>query len=361
MKQPFPSTQASSATRPSLRRLAEIAGVDVSTISRALHGDPRISDRRMAAIRDIARREGYRPQPLRTRRTGAIGIVLASESREHIGGAGEHFLQRIAWIASRQLAARDLHANLECVLRDADEDAPAIVHENRVDGVLVAGHPRASLVRRIVELGLPVVAINDASARLGVPCVSSDPSDAVREAVETLARLGHRRFALLLNDLDRPTSRARHEAFRGALSALGLPVRDDWILANLPGEIPAGREGVERLWSSRGARPTALLCCNDWVALGALFALLKRGIDVPGRVSVVGHDDVGFATTLDPPLTTIARPEETIVSEALRLLLDAGARPSAAPAADILVPGHVVWRGTTGPSPRPNRPRTSPK
>ena len=351
MKRPSSLTQTTLAARPSLRRLAEIAGVDVSTISRALHGDPRISDQRMAAIRDIARREGYRPQPLRTRRTAAIGLVLASDSRERIGGAGEHFLQRIAWIASRQLAARDLHANLECVLRDVDEDVPAIVRENRVDGVLVAGHPQTSLVRSIVSLGLPVVAINDTFERLGVPCVCSDPSAAIQKTVRTLAELGHRRFALLLNDFDRPTSRTRLDAFRSALAALGIPVRDDWILGDLPGEIPAGREGVERLWSGRGARPTALLCCNDWVALGALFALLKRGIDVPGHVSVVGHDDVAFATTLDPPLSTIARPEETIVSEALRLLLDAPTRPEEVPPTDILVPGRVVWRGTTGPAP----------
>ena len=97
--------------------------------------------------------------------------------------------------------------------------------------------------------------------------MSSDPSEAVREAVETLARLGHRRFALLLNDLDRPTSRARHEAFRGALSALGLPVRD-------PDVYPHD--------DSRGIQTFSLARKGDRWAGPKVFRVRCRFPDAPG-------------------------------------------------------------------------------
>jgi LacI family transcriptional regulator len=333
-----------------IRDLARLASVDISTVSRALNRDPRVSEARAEMIRSLAKREGYRPRPLRSNRTQAVGVLIGSARVDRIGGVGEHFLERIAWIAQQVLSERRMHVNVECVLRGVgSQRLPAIVQENRVDGVLIAGHPPVELVHRIREHGMPVVAINDTVHRLGVSCVRSEPGPALHAAILKLAAWGHRRFGLLMNDLDAPTSKARIDAYHASLADIDIEADPAWVVSDLPGEIPGGREGVRELLR-RGDLPTAILCCNDWVALGALMELQSRGLRIPRDVSVVGHDDVSFCEALDPKLTSISRPEHTMVAEGVRLLLAEiegdGMKP-----ADELVEGAVVWRDSTGPAP----------
>lgn len=332
-----------------LRDLARLAAVDVSTVSRALNRDPRVSAERAKTIRELARRMGYRPKPMRAKRTHAVGLLIGSDQLDRIGGVGEHFLERIVWIAQQVLSQRRLHVNVECFLRKDDgKSIPAILQENRVDGVILAGHPAAGMVARIREHGIPAVCINDSAKRLGIPCVSSDPQQAMHEAIVRLAALGHRRFGLLMNDLEYPTSRARFEAYGAALADIEIAADPDWLVSDLPPEISGGREGVRAL-AGRGELPTAILCCNDWVALGALMELQSRGVDVPRDVSLVGHDNVSFCESLEPRLASISRSEHVLVSKAVQLLLDA-VDHGKAKAEDTLVEGSIVWRGSTGPA-----------
>jgi DNA-binding LacI/PurR family transcriptional regulator len=120
-------------------------------------------------------------------------------------------------------------------------------------------------------------------------------------------------------------------------------------VSDLPPEISGGREGVREL-ARRGELPTAILCSNDWVALGAFMELQANGIKVPQDVSIVGHDDVPFCTTLEPELTSISRSEQGMVSEGIRLLLEA-VGGSEVDAKDASIEGAVVWRESTGPAP----------
>jgi LacI family transcriptional regulator len=336
--------------RVGIRDLARMASVDISTVSRALNRDPRVSEVRAKAIRELARKEGYRPRPLRSNRTQAIGVLIGSARTDRIGGVGEHFLERIAWIAQQVLSEHRMHVNVECVLRgDKAQRLPAIVQENRVDGVLIAGHPPVDLVQRICAHGMPVVAINDSVERLKIACVRSDPSVAIHGAILRLAAWGHRRFGLLMNDLEIPSSKARFDAYRAALSDIDIAADPAWIVSDLPQEISGGRAGVREL-ARRGDLPSAILCCNDWVALGAMMALQSQGLRVPRDVSVLGHDDVSFCEDLEPRLTSISRPEHVMVSEAVRLLLEQIEGDPQSPS-DVRVEGAIVWRDSTGLAP----------
>lgn len=332
-----------------IRDLARLAEVDASTVSRALNHDPRVSDVRAQRIRDLAAHHGYRPRPLRAKRTHAVGVLIGSSQPDRIGGVGEHFLERMAWIAQRVLGERRMHVNVECVLRGADPVLPAVVQQNRVDGVILAGHPSAELVAEIRRRGVPAIAINDASSRLGIRCVRSEPGPAIHQAILRLAAWGHRQFGLLMNDLDVPTSRARHQAFLDALHDISIVPEPGWVVSDLPGEIPGGREGVREL-RRRGPLPTALLCCNDWVALGAFHELQLAGLALPTDISVMGHDDVSFCGMLEPSLTSIARPEDVMVGKAVALLLEEIEHGPQSPR-DERIEATVVWRDSTGPAP----------
>jgi LacI family transcriptional regulator len=332
----------------SLRRLAELAAVDVSTVSRALNHDRRISAERARAIRRLAEKIGYRPRPLRARQTKAIGVLIASQRPDRLD---EPFLERVALTAERVLNARHLHVHLECVRRD-DPDSPslpAIVRENRVDGVLWAGHPQVELVRKVAGEGMPAVAINDSVERLGICCVRTAPESAIRELVLRLAANGHQRFALLTTDLAFPTVKARYESYAAALRELAIAPAPGSVLCGLSSGIAGGREGARKLLQL-DPRPSAIICCNDWMALGVLHELQRRGLAVPDAASVVGHDDLPFCEELEPTLTSVRRSEDALVTQAADFLLELIEHPGME-AREARVEEQVVWRGSSGLAP----------
>ncbi len=330
-----------------------MAEVDVSTVSRALNRDPRISKERAFAIRELAKINGYMPKPIRSNRKKAIGVLIGSSEPDRIGGAGEFFLARMAWLAQRVLGDKSIHVNVECFLRNSGgEKLPAVLMENRVDGVLIAGHPSPEFVSRIRSLGIPAVAVNDSIDRIGIPCVCSCPSAVIEEAVIRLAAWGHRRFAFLMNNSEFTTSKTKIYAFRNALAKVDIPFSSDFLVDGLPWEIPGGRQGIKELKQRGSAHmPTAIFCTNDWVALGAVMEIIASGMRIPQDVSIIGHDDVAFSRTLEPSLTSISRSELSMVSSAITLLLDMIDKKKS-PRKDILIEGEVIWRNSTGPAPR---------
>jgi LacI family transcriptional regulator len=331
---------------PVLRDLAALASVDISTISRALTEDPRVNPKRAQQIRELAERMGYRPKPLRSKRACSIGLLVTASRKEQFGA---DFLERIAWSVQRLLGQRRRHVNLECVARGGPVVVPALVQQNRVDGVIFAGHPSEELVRRIRELDMPAVAINDSMARLNISCVRSHPEPAIHQAILNLAARGHESFALLMTSLEYPTTQARHHSYTSALREIGIEPDSAWLISDLPDEIPGGRQGIRQLLQ-RGAMPTAILCENDWIAVGAIQELQQHNLRVPQDVSVMGHDDVWVCDQLEPTLTSIHRAEDQLVSQAIDLLEEQITGAATAPR-EVLVDGVMVWRQSTGTAP----------
>lgn len=333
--------------RLGLREIARLASVDISTASRALNYDPRVNPQRAEQIRQLAERIGYRPRPLRSKLARSIGVLVCGDQADQ---PVNNFLERIAWLAQRSLADRRLHVNLECLCRTGPVRLPAVVQQNRVDGVLLGGHPPVELVEQILASGMPAVAINDSVERLKISCVRSNPGPAMRQAVLHLAARGHERFALIMSCMEYPTNQARYESYEQALREIGIEPLPTWTVTGVGGEIVGGREGVRQLRAS-GPMPTAILCENDWVAVGAIQELEQGGLRVPQDVSVIGHDDLWVCQQLDPPLTSIHRAEDQLVSQAIDLLLEQIDAGGSAPVRELLVEGEMVWRGSAGPAP----------
>ncbi len=329
----------------SLRELAKKAGVDVSTASRALNNDPRISEETAKAIRSIAKSSGYRPKPLRTKRANAIGFIISCAKQ---GIAEDDFQRRIAWEAQRAFGERNVHLNIESVERGSGE-LPELVRQNRVDGVILSGHPSLELVKGVARLGMPAVSIGDSCMRLGIPCVYSDSSPATAEAIRALAAKGHRSIAALNLDMVFPTVRRRHEIYLETLSALGLGFNPQLDVSGLSLKLSGGRDGVREL-KRRGPMPTAILCCNDWMALGAILELQRMGLRIPEDVSLVGHDNVGLCEELDPALASIGIEEAKVVEEIAKILLRQIEGGPENPR-DISIPGRLFLRESVGPAP----------
>ncbi|MDR1279852.1 MAG: LacI family transcriptional regulator [Opitutaceae bacterium] len=327
----------------SLRDLAKMAGVDVSTASRSLRGDPRISRERVEAIRKIAEKIGYRPRPLRGKRTRAIALLLPTER------AGNPYLQRLLWMVERAATKRGLHMNVEFIAPDRERvTLPAIVAQNRVDGVLLAGYPPTRVVELIREAGVPMAAINESVARLGVSSLCSRSASVFREVVLRLAAWGHRRIGVALTQRKFPTMMDRYRAWMAAMEYVNIEPDPALMLEGLADDLSGGREAVER-FCEQDDPPTAVIFGNDWMALGAMCELSQRGLRVPDAMSVVGSGDYPLCATAKPALTTFAIDEVGIGQSAVQLLVDEIEGGGTGRPRKIDWPQHVVWRESTGP------------
>jgi DNA-binding LacI/PurR family transcriptional regulator len=187
--------------------------------------------------------------------------------------------------------------------------------------------------------------MNAAIDDLDFPQVSCDDAVAVEQALGHLVSLGHRRIGLVLGPPDHVPSRRKLSAAHRAAVRAGIELSEDAVEHALF-SLEGGQAAATRLLQ-RGV--TGIVCASDPLALGAVRAARRRGLEVPKDVSVVGYDDSSFMTCTDPPLTTIRQPIEAMGRAAVDLLVGeiAGARVTHD---ELLFEPELVVRGSTGPA-----------
>lgn len=301
-----------------LRELAREMNVAVSTVSRALAGQPGVSSKRARQVRELALRMGYKPKPLRRKQTDAIALIIATDKP---GGTEEFYHQTIILQAEKVVNRSNKHMHVEFVPRNnyQEKDWPSVVAENRVDGVLLAGHPSPNLCRQIRHEQIPVVAINDTVHRTGCDSVLGSSLMAMSEGIEKLLALGHKRIGLAVTQKEYPAVATRCQAYFMTLHEHGLEPNPAWILYGLEPNLRGGRNAVLQ-FLDRGSLPTAIVFNNDWMALGAMQALTEQGLRVPKDISLMGHDNVSICEEMLPTLTTVDQRVDIMAATAVELL-----------------------------------------
>ena len=336
-----------------LRQLAKKVGVSVGTVSRALAGENGVSSRRARKIQDLAVQMGYRPQPLRRRRAGAIAVLVGTAQP---GCPDEDWSQRLIVLATQAATEASWHVHLEFVPRNNIDgnrsicDLPAVVQENRVDGVLLAGHPHRSIVNEMRQRGIPMAMIGGNADETGCFCVNPDRRQAVSVAIHRLYDLGHRRFGVVLSDRRYPSTEMFHRVCREALAEHGLELPPEAVLDRLQPNLGGGVIAARRYLAGEGPMPTAMLFTNDWMALGAMTTLLEAGYRVPRDVSILGQDNLPWCNQLEPGLCSIDNREEQMVREALTWLRRSIADQELPPR-DVTVHSELVWRASCANAP----------
>ena len=191
---------------------------------------------------------------------------------------------------------------------------------------------------------LPTVQLEVSTDPSGPELVVIDYDSGIREAIQHLAALGHQRIGFAAGATLDFTAELRRASFRKATRALGLTAKG-WIIDedhSLEGGMAAARKFL-----ARKARPTALLCSNDLMAIGALRVLHSAGIQVPADMSLIGLDDIHLAEFTSPPLTTVRLPRTQLAEACFEVLLRK-IRPAEAPAQKRSVRTNLVIRHSTG-------------
>jgi LacI family transcriptional regulator len=337
------------AGRPTIRDVAELAGVHPGTASRAL--DPRregrISPPTAERVRSAARRLGYVPDPvartLRARRSAVIGVVvpdLANPVFPPIVQGIEDALAGAGYVALLANTGND---------PARERDRVDALQGRRCDGYIVASATLdGTTVARLTSAGDPVVLVNRETAGPALPSVSSDDRAGMHAAVAHLAGLGHRVIAHLTGPPNLSVVRNRADAFRSAAGALGLDQRQ-LIVRHCPA-LTASAARDAALAVLTGTPATAILAGNDLMALGCYAAAQQAARSCPASLSIVGYNDMPFVEWWRPALTTVRIPQYDIGREAAGLLLEQLATGSR-PAKQILMPTSLAVRASTGPCP----------
>jgi LacI family transcriptional regulator len=333
---------------PTLRDVAQRAGVHPATASRALNPRTRslVNEETANRVVRIAESMGYRPNPiarsLKTARSGTVGLVIPDLTNplfppivrgieDVLGPAGYN-----AWVVNTDNDPAREQSQIDTL------------RSRHVEGLIVATarlqHP---LLEQLHADNVRMVLINRRLASGDIPSVTPDDSGGIARAVEHLYSLGHRRIAHLAGPQNTSTGQSRQRAFLQALRDHGLDDDPALVAQCQSWTEDEGARGLRHLLDT-GQDFSAVIAGNDLLALGCYDVFDERGLSCPRDISVVGFNDMPFIDKLRPPLTSVRVPHYQVGAEAARMLLEELEDPSRHPRS-VLLPLSIVVRQSTAP------------
>jgi DNA-binding LacI/PurR family transcriptional regulator len=327
----------------SLVDLAKLAGVSPGTVSRALSDTGMISKTTRERIKALALEHDFRPNPLarnlRTKRTGAIGVVLplGHEANQHVS---DPFFMTLLGHLADALTERGYDLLLSRVIPRDDRWLPQIIDSGRVDGVLVIGQSNQAHVIDSVAARYRPMVVWGAQLPGQVHCtVGSDNLMGGRIAARHLIDAGCKRISFL-GDATAPEFGQRLEGVQATLAASGLPPAEA-----LPVHLTAEIAHEVILAYLKGAKlPDGIIAASDIIAMSAIRALSECGMAVPEQVQVVGYDDIFVAEHTSPPLTTVRQNLKLGAELMVDMLFK---RMAGEDTASVAMPPELIVRGST--------------
>jgi DNA-binding LacI/PurR family transcriptional regulator len=316
-----------SSDRPTLRTVAQAAGVSHQTISRVFKGDPAVSAEIRARVMQVAREQNYRPsaaaRSLSRGRSDVVSFVAPYDSDSLF--ADPHILE-VLHGATRALAARKqrLLLSLPSNAHERDSVFADVLAEKVADALIVEAGMGDERFQAIMAAGYPFVVVGYTT--LPVASVRGDDEGGAYALAQHLLALGHRRIGVI----DGPTADhlvldARKAGLRRALA----DARSGEIVAFATGDfsVDSGAATVAQIMQTPGPVPTAIFAMNDRMALGAIQWLKAHDYRVPEDVSVTGFDDIAASSLTTPTLTTVRISSAELGERAVEMLLDSGLEP----------------------------------
>ncbi|MEU6404299.1 LacI family DNA-binding transcriptional regulator [Streptomyces sp. NPDC046985] len=302
--------------RVTMADVARVVGVSTATVSYVLSGKRAVAPATRTAVETAIAELGFTvnsaARSLRTGRTSLVALIVPDISNP--------FFAQLAATLQEELRSLGLHV-VVCntgARRDEERALLAEAVQQRFAGVVIT--PFRLLPRdmeTLADAGIPAVVSADVDFG-PVDLVAPDTRAATRQALERVTAAQRRRIAMIAGPRDATGGDPRLELLRTLARQFGTALPRELVVR---GEHTreAGAAGFAELMRRR-YRPDAVFCGNDVIAVGALDKAREMGIDIPGDVALVGHDDASFASLVRPQLTTIRYPAEEVGRAAAQLL-----------------------------------------
>ncbi|GAA1562587.1 LacI family DNA-binding transcriptional regulator [Actinomadura kijaniata] len=327
--------------KPTIRNVAERAGVSKSLVSLVMRGSPHVSERRRQAVLQAARELGYRPnavaRSLVEGRTRLIGAIVADLHNPYFAEFLDGLQESLHGAGLRMLVGSGRWDPM------FEAEAVEAFLEMRVDGLVLLSVVPDSLKEAVASV--PVVVVGERDVQ-DVDIVVDDDELGGGLAVDHLVSLGHRRIAHI-EGARSTTARYRRAGYEKAMERHGLAAE---VLVEAGDFTEEGGYRAAGALLRRDPRPTAIFAPNDLAATGALSAADELGLRVPQDVSIVGYDNTHLAAIRHISLTSVDQPRREMGRAAAELLTARIGDP-ARPARQNLVVPHLVVRSSTGPVP----------
>lgn len=302
-----------------IKKVCELAGVSTATVSRTLKNPDMVNVKTRERILKAIAESGYRPNVLassvKTGRSNSLVVLVPNLSNPF-------FLKIIQGI---EQAAQE--SGYSVLLGDTQGD-PKREHEyagmvlsNRADGLIHLDHsfPFSKNDELLAEK-VPMVSVCERIvSNKKYPVVELDNYSACRALTNHLTSYGHRNFGVIAGQKESQIYRDRLSGIKSVLLEEGVTL-DDSLIVGGEYSMESGELGARVLLKNKN-RPTAILCFNDDIAIGAIHEIKKHGLRVPDDISIVGFDNIKVSAYVDPPLTTIDQPAYEMGRKAVEVVL----------------------------------------
>lgn len=286
-----------------IKEVARRAGCSITTVSRAFNNPTAVNPDTLSRVREAAEYYKYSPNTIARamvkQRNHTIAFVV---DEQHFPVHLNPFYAAIS--ESVREEAEKLGYNVYVASSRAfSGETTQLIKNKSVDGVIIAGKCQEQLLDRLYHRGAPIVLVNSVSDKYDLPSVTADDYQGTVQAVEHLIEGGRKRIALLSGNLFSYITTIRRQAFLDTMEKHGITVREEY-LENTEAVIPDAMEKAGRLLALPEP-PDAIFCMNDVIGVGAVKAALRKGLQVPRDLAVVGFDNSSLCTVIEPELTSI--------------------------------------------------------
>jgi len=301
--------------------VAKKAGVAFKTVSRVVNNEANVTPETQEKVRKAIRALNYSPsvaaRVLAGSRSFLIGLLYDTPSSYYI-----HSVQIGALERCRKAGFHVILEHCNSDARDAASAILAVIKNTRMDGVILTPPvtDRREVLDALIAENIPHVLVSPPELQHDIGCVHMDNRRAAFDMTNYLISLGHKRIAFIKGHPRHGAAKQRLQGYRDALSSSGLRSSAS-LVKDGNFRFQAGVDATEQLLR-QAAPPTAIFAANDEMAAGVLTAAHRMGYAVPDALSVVGFDDVFYASVTWPALTTVRQPIAEMGEGAADLLLE---------------------------------------
>ena len=303
-----------------IKELAHMAGVSPTAVSFVLNGKPGVSESTRLKVLDIINKVGYTAnissRCLALKKSFNIALLYSESSSPF----DDLFYFEVARGALECCNQRGYNIVLNKIrYENGDAVLPGVITCRNADGVMVFQDIPEEVFRQIESYGAPAVVVDSYADPERYTSIGISVSSIVDTALDYLISTGHRRIGLIATGFIQDFRRQITDAFSEKLSAAGLECRSEWVMTDARDEESAAVCTGKMLQTED--RPDAIFCTSDIYAIGALRELEKRGVSVPGDISVIGADNIIACRYVRPALTTVDYDKALLGSMACEMLI----------------------------------------
>jgi len=333
---------------PTLKEVAKKADVSITTVSRVINKSDKVNEETRVRVQQAMRSLGYQPNRVaqRLRATKGISKLLGLI----IPDIQNQFYSNIV----RGIEDVSYGNDYAVILCNSDENPNKerfyldVLRSESVDGVILPPiHQYGKMVEGMIESGIPLVCVDRKLARESVDTVVVNNRKGAHSAVSHLIDLGHKRIAIISSSPQFSSFQERQAGYEQALQDHDIEIDPALIHQGDPRSSKNAKKLVRSLLES-DSPPTALFITNNLMTLGALEAIHELELEIPQDISIIGFDDMPWATAISPPLTVVRQPGYEMGRRAAELFFQRISDPDREPV-QVMMETSLVIRQSTAP------------